>query len=44
MPCLRSVAGADIVHSPYRGGGPAMNDLVAGNISIMFDSLPSAEP
>ncbi|WP_431284359.1 Bug family tripartite tricarboxylate transporter substrate binding protein [Humitalea sp. 24SJ18S-53] len=36
--------GIDIVHVPYRGGGPAMNDLVAGNISMMFDSLPSAEP
>lgn len=36
--------GLDIVHVPYRGGGPAMNDLVAGTISMMFDSVPSAEP
>jgi len=36
--------GTDIVHVPYRGGGPAMNDLVAGNINMMFDSLPSCEP
>ncbi|MBE9607377.1 tripartite tricarboxylate transporter substrate binding protein [Acetobacteraceae bacterium H6797] len=36
--------GIDIVHVPYRGGGPAMNDLAAGTISMMFDSVPSAEP
>lgn len=36
--------GIDIVHVPYRGGGPAMNDLVAGTISMMFDSIPSADP
>ena len=41
---FRIRTGIDIVHVPYRGGGPAMNDLVAGNISMMFDSLPSAEP
>ncbi|MBR0681297.1 tripartite tricarboxylate transporter substrate binding protein [Roseomonas eburnea] len=41
---FRYRTGIDIVHVPYRGGGPAMNDLVAGNISMMFDSLPSAEP
>jgi len=36
--------GTNIIHVPYRGGGPAMNDLVAGNISMTFDSLPSSEP
>ncbi len=41
---FRFRTGIDIVHVPYRGGGPAMNDLVAGNISMMFDSLPSATP
>jgi tripartite-type tricarboxylate transporter receptor subunit TctC len=37
-------AGVNLVHVPYRGGAPAMNDLVAGNINAMFDSLPSLVP
>lgn len=41
---FKARTGIDIVHIPYRGGGPAMNDLVAGTISMMFDSLPSATP
>jgi len=35
-------AGVDIVHVPYNGAGPAMNDVVAGTIDIMFDNFPSA--
>jgi tripartite-type tricarboxylate transporter receptor subunit TctC len=35
-------AGVDIVHIPYRGAGPAMNDLVGGVIDMAFDNLPSA--
>jgi len=31
----------DIVHIPYRGGGPAMNDLIAGVIDILIDNLPT---
>jgi tripartite-type tricarboxylate transporter receptor subunit TctC len=34
-------AGIDIVHIPYRGAGPAMNDLMAGVIDILFDNLPT---
>jgi tripartite-type tricarboxylate transporter receptor subunit TctC len=41
---FRLRAGVNLVHVPYRGGGPAMNDLVAGNIHAMFDSLPSLVP
>jgi tripartite-type tricarboxylate transporter receptor subunit TctC len=35
-------AGIDIVHIPYRGAGPAMNDLIGGVIDMMFDNLPTA--
>jgi tripartite-type tricarboxylate transporter receptor subunit TctC len=37
---FKRMTGTDIVHVPYRGGGPAMNDLVGGQIKIMFDNLP----
>jgi tripartite-type tricarboxylate transporter receptor subunit TctC len=36
--------GADITHVPYRGGGPALQDLLAGNIDMMFDVIPLAMP
>lgn len=41
MELLKSVAGLDIVHVPYRGGGPAMSDLIAGHVKIMVDGLPT---
>ncbi|MGG5887762.1 Bug family tripartite tricarboxylate transporter substrate binding protein [Falsiroseomonas sp. HC035] len=34
--------GANLVHVPYRGTGPALNDLIAGNIPVVFDQLSSA--
>ena len=37
-------AGIDIRHIPYRGGAPAMNDLIGGVIDVMFDNLPAALP
>lgn len=37
-------AGVNLTHVPYRGGGPAMADLTAGNIQAVFDSMPSALP
>ncbi|WP_270936221.1 Bug family tripartite tricarboxylate transporter substrate binding protein [Falsiroseomonas oryzae] len=37
-------ARVNLTHVPYRGGGPAMQDLVAGNIHCMFDSMPSSWP
>jgi tripartite-type tricarboxylate transporter receptor subunit TctC len=34
--------GTDVVHVPYRGQGPALNDLVGGRLDIMFPSVPDA--
>jgi tripartite-type tricarboxylate transporter receptor subunit TctC len=39
---LRSMAKVDYVHVPYRGGAPAMADLLGGQIDLMFDSLGTA--
>lgn len=39
---FKSLAGVSMEHVPYRGGGPAMVDLLAGNIPIMFDVLSGA--
>lgn len=38
----KSLTGISITHIPYRGGGPALNDVVAGQVPIIFDNLPSA--
>ena len=39
---LNEVAGIQTVHVPYRGAGPALNDLVGGQIPMMITTLPSA--
>lgn len=39
---LALAAGIELTHIPYRGAGPAMTDVIAGVVGIMFDSLPSA--
>jgi tripartite-type tricarboxylate transporter receptor subunit TctC len=36
---FKHAAGVDIVHIPYKGGGPAMNDVIAGHIPIIFGSM-----
>lgn len=41
---FKSLTGAFIVHIPYRGAGPALQDVVGGQVPIMFDNLPSALP
>jgi tripartite-type tricarboxylate transporter receptor subunit TctC len=37
-------AGVQMTHVPYRGSGPAMTDLIAGHISVIFENLPTALP
>lgn len=37
-------AGVRMTHVPYRGTGPGLNDLIAGNIEVLFDSLPTGLP
>jgi tripartite-type tricarboxylate transporter receptor subunit TctC len=39
-----SVAGIDLVHIPYKGAGPALNDVVAGHVPTMFIATPPAIP
>jgi tripartite-type tricarboxylate transporter receptor subunit TctC len=39
---FKSMAGVSINHVPYKGGGPAMSDLVGGHIPILFDVLTGA--
>lgn len=41
---FKQMAGIDIVHVPYKGAAPAMNDLIGGHIPIMFDTLPTVLP
>ena len=36
---FKKVVGVDMVHVPYKGGGPAMIDVIAGNINVMFTSI-----
>ena len=41
---FKTVTGVYMVHFPYRGSAPAITDLIAGNMNVMFDNLPSALP
>ncbi len=44
MELFKNLSGTFITHIPYRGAGPALNDTVAGQVTIIFDNLPSALP
>jgi tripartite-type tricarboxylate transporter receptor subunit TctC len=41
---FKQIAGIDMVHVPYKGAGPALTDLLSGNIQVMFDTLSTALP
>jgi tripartite-type tricarboxylate transporter receptor subunit TctC len=39
---FKMMAGVDLTHVPYRGGGPALNDLVGGQVQVTFEALPAS--
>jgi tripartite-type tricarboxylate transporter receptor subunit TctC len=41
---FKQMAGVDMVHVPYKGSAPAVADLVAGHVKVMFDNLASSWP
>ena len=41
---FKSMAAIDIVHVPYKGGVPALTDIVAGQVQFMFNSVPPVLP
>ncbi len=41
---FKSAAGVDMTHVPYKGGGPAMVDIIAGHVPVLFSTLTQALP
>lgn len=41
---FKSLTGTKLLHVPYRGAGPAMQDLIAGHVPVVFDGLGSSAP
>jgi tripartite-type tricarboxylate transporter receptor subunit TctC len=44
MELFKSVAAIDVVHVPYKGGTPGLNDLVGGHVQAFFNGIPSSVP
>jgi tripartite-type tricarboxylate transporter receptor subunit TctC len=41
---FKMMAGVDMLHVPYRGSAPALTDLIAGHVQVMFDAVSSSIP
>jgi tripartite-type tricarboxylate transporter receptor subunit TctC len=41
---FKAMTGTEMVHVPYKGSAQAINDLISGNIQVMFDNVPSIGP
>ncbi|HEY5900320.1 MAG TPA: tripartite tricarboxylate transporter substrate binding protein [Burkholderiales bacterium] len=41
---FKSAVGIDAVHVPYKGGAPALNDLIGGQLSFMIENMPGTMP
>src|SRR5690349_6593180 len=39
---FKSMTGCQMLHVPYKGAGPALTDLIAGQVHVLFDNLPSS--
>jgi tripartite-type tricarboxylate transporter receptor subunit TctC len=39
---FKAMAGVDMIHVPYRGSGPALTDLIGGQVQLMFDNVASS--
>ncbi|MET0506798.1 MAG: tripartite tricarboxylate transporter substrate-binding protein, partial [Burkholderiaceae bacterium] len=44
MELYKTLSNSRVTHIPYRGAGPALNDVIAGQVPMIFDNLPSALP
>jgi len=44
MELFKTMAGIDLVHIPYKGSAPALTDLLGGQVTLMFDNMPSSLP
>jgi hypothetical protein len=41
---LKSMAGVNILHVPYKGGAPALNDVMGGQVSMIIENMPQLLP
>jgi len=41
---FKHLAGVDLIHVPYKGNAPALNDVLGGHVSIMFDTITTSLP
>jgi tripartite-type tricarboxylate transporter receptor subunit TctC len=41
---FKLTTGVDLLHVPYRGSAPALTDLIAGHVQVMFDAMPASLP